>query len=395
MANNNGIMPAKGENKNKEVEIKQFKFIGIGAAGNKAVLQLVNRGLVEKQDIVLINSTKEDIPDDYNGAYIALTQQNSGCGKERGVAKEYAVRMLKARLLDPYLKAESIVIVSSIAGGTGSGSTPIIGEYCQKVMGLNTHFIAFCGFEEDPRELQNSLEFFEELNFDCDVQAIKNSAFLKDVGNNKFRAEECANDELCQRVSIMMKDGIIPSKQNIDHTDHFKLINTTGFKTIEKIEFDTDLVDTEAFNKMCKQMIYNSKSLKSEDPGQLRLGVFLNLSPLSMDSVDFIYTVIKEAYGKPYEQYSHVQWDGKKQFIAFISSGMKLPIDEVKQMQENYLVKAAQVNNSKDEFFEELSKLEKGNNDTFNMVRTNPVSSTSADSFFKSLETKPTPVQKK
>lgn len=377
----------------KEAVKKEYKFIGIGAAGNKAALGLVSDGVVEKEDIILINSTKQDVPEEYDGTYIALTAQDTGCGKERNVAKEYAVQMMKAGTLNQYMNCDSVVIVSSISGGTGSGAAPIIGEYCKQVLGLNVHFIVFSGFEEDSRELQNSVEFFTELDFDCDVQAIRNSAFLHGNGNNKFRAEEAANEELKMRVGVMLKQGLIPSKQNIDHTDHFKLINTTGFKTIERIEFDTDLVDVEAFNKMCKNMIYNSKSLKTENPGQLRLGVILNLSPLSIDSVDYNYTVIKETYGEPYEVFTHSQWDDtKKQSITIISSGMKLPIEEVSAMQEAYNKRAAMVNNEEDSFFDQLSKMDKGNGDKFNMVRTGSNNSTkSAADFFKSLETQPTP----
>ena len=40
----------------------KFKFIGIGAAGNKAMLNIINEGICPESDVVLVNSTDKDIP---------------------------------------------------------------------------------------------------------------------------------------------------------------------------------------------------------------------------------------------------------------------------------------------------------------------------------------------
>lgn len=44
-------------------------MIGIGAAGNKAALAVVNDPTVQikTEDVVLINSTSKDIPKEFNG----------------------------------------------------------------------------------------------------------------------------------------------------------------------------------------------------------------------------------------------------------------------------------------------------------------------------------------
>ena len=387
----NVITERKVEDKKGE-EKRGYKFMGIGAAGDKGILAVLEVGEIEQDELILINSTKKDIPEDYNGVYIGLTGKDSGCGKERAVAKEYAVRTMKSGIIKKYITddIDSVVLVCSIGGGTGSGATPIIAEYCKKVLGKHVHIIVFTGFEEDARELQNSVDFFEELNFDCDVQVIRNSAFLEKNNNNKFRAEEAANKELITRIRAMLGKGMIPSKQNIDTTDMYKIINTVGYKTVEHKEITEDLVDVDAFNRVIKQMIYNSKSLKSS-VGQIRMGVFLNLSPASEDAVDYNYTILKETYGVPYETFTHAQYDGGKQYITFIISGMKLPIDEVKSINDKYIEVTASVDNEKDDFFDKLSGLDRGSSDQFDMVRgAGKSSSTTTDEdFFKSLETKP------
>ena len=365
-----------------------YKVIGIGAAGNKAAISLVEKKVMDVKDILLINSTARDIPKDYNGDKIILTDKGSGCGKERAIAKEYAMACMKAGELDKYIKegeSENVLIVSSVEGGTGSGAAPIIGEYCAKVLGCLVHIIAFTGFEEDVRGMKNTVEFFQELDFECDVQAIRNKAFLKLAGNNKFTAEEMANDEFIRRVKVMIGDGMVDSTQNIDDTDMFKLINTSGYKTIESIKINENLMDRSEFDRACKEMIYNSKSLFSKNPGQLRLGVIMNLSPASEDAIDPDYSVIKETYGKPFECFTHKQWDGGDQYISFISSGMKLPLDEVKSVYDRYMEASAAVNKERDTFFSELGKLEENAEDSmFDMVRSKKQNNTgSKEDFFK------------
>ena len=176
------------------------------------------------------------------------------------------------------------------------------------------------------------------------------------------------------------------SDTNIDETDLFKLINTSGYKTIEHISFKEDLVDVNQFNQICKRMIYASKSLKSNDPAQLRLGVILNIKPESEDAIDYDFNVIKEAYGMPYETFFHKQYDGKQQYIEFISSGMKLPIDEIKEIHEKYLEQSAKVNKSADEFFNEIQSLEKNKeDDKFDMVRNVKKASMSKADFFNDI----------
>ena len=114
---------------------------------------------------------------------------------------------------------------------------------------------------------------------------IRNSSFNEAAGMNKFKAEELANKELAKRARILTGQNLIVSEQNIDDTDIMKVVSTAGYKTIEEIRFSENLMDQEQFNKLCKSMIYNSHSLRSEN-GQISLGVILNIRPESEDAVE-------------------------------------------------------------------------------------------------------------
>lgn len=371
----------------------KFKIMGVGAAGNKAAIELINAKVVDVKDVILINSTSKDIPSDFKGKTVILSGEDTGCGKERHIAQEYAIKALKHDAIDEVIDPsdDSVIIITSLEGGTGSGSSPLIGQYCAYTLGLNVHMIGFLGFEDDPRGLENTIEFFKELNFECDIMAIKNNAFLSEVNNNRFKAEQLANKELVEKVKIILGKTLQVSTQNIDDMDIFKVISTNGYKIIETIYFDKNLMDVEDFNKLCKQMIYNSKSLRSSEPSQNRMGIILNIRPESEDAIDYRFTALKEEYGTPYETFLHKQYDGGRQYITFVSSGLKMPLNEVEDIYNRYLAESSSVNKSKDDFFSALDGMKKDSEDNkFNMVRSGRRSSGNKSDFFKQFETKPT-----
>lgn len=365
-------------------------LIGIGAAGNKAVMEAIESGITKNDDAVIINSTSKDFPKDFKGKTIVLSPRDTGCGKERNVAKDYAMTTIKSGKLNELdlSSYNTVIICTSVEGGTGSGSTPIIAKYFNQVCRKNTHVIAFTGFEEDVRGLGNTVEFFQELDSSIIVQAIRNAAFLREAGGNKFRAEELANREMCRRIAVLTGQNFIDSKQNIDDTDILKVSNTAGYMTVEERYIDKTLLDKDDFNKIIKKMIYESKSVQSKEPGAIRLGVILNIDPASEDAIDYSFSDLKAAYGNPYECFMQSQWDGKKEYIAFIASGMAMPIDEVKDIYERYKEQSSKVNKTSDKFFAEMQNMILSDEDKkFDMIK--PVEhGVSVDDFMKQFETK-------
>lgn len=378
-------------------------LIGVGAGGNKSVLTVMQMNEeITKDDIILINSTKKDIPEEFDGMTVILSPDDSGCGKERSVAKEFtltAIQSGKLKIEDmvDVNQYDIIVIVTSVEGGTGSGASPIIAKYCNQILGKNTHLIGFTGFEEDVRGLQNTVEFFQELDDDIMVQCISNKSFLKSCGNSKFKAEQAANRELAQRIRILDGSLLKASDQNIDSTDIFKVANTFGYMTIETKELTGSIDDMVTFNKICETMVYNSHSLKSTEPGQQRMAVIMNISPTSEDFIDTSFAFLKSVYGNPYEAFLHKQYDANMpEFIAFISSGQALPLDEVKAVYERYMEESKKVNKNRDAFFSEVHSL-KGDldNKRFNMGRPTQKPSMDRTDFMKQFQTKPAPSQPK
>ena len=357
-------------------------LIGIGAAGNKAVYEAVDSKLFKEEDTIIINSTSKDFPKEYSGKKIILSPNDTGCGKERSVAKEYTKIAMKQATFNLHNMEnyDTVIIATSVEGGTGSGSTPIIAKYFQQVTKKNVHVMAFTGFEEDVRGLANTVEFFQELDTNIVVQTISNASFLDKANNNKFRADELADKEMCTRIRVFTGMDFIDSKQNIDDTDINKVSNTSGYMTVEYKQLKRPLETQDEFNKIIKNMIYNSHSVKSNNPGAIRTGVILNISPESEDAIDYTFNDIFETYGKPYENFLQEQWDGKKEYIAFIVSGMHMPLDELKSVYERYKEASDRVNKETDKFNKELNSLSLNPEDAaFNMIKNQEKGISTAD----------------
>lgn len=349
------------------------KVIGIGAAGSKAAINLIEKGVMERNSVILINSTIGDVPANYRDITIHYSNSTGGAGKERSVAKKLCMTSIQDgtlscldSLMDPNDKM--VIIVNSSEGGTGCGSAPLIAKYMNDVLGVKVHMFVFTGFEEDGRGLQNTVEYFQELSEDYTVEAISNYKFLD--GSNKISAEKKANDEFVERVKVLLGRGVIDSEQNIDETDLYKVSATPGFMNIEHITLKERIKNVDSFNKIITDAIDNSKSLESPDLSAKRIAVFLNLSFRSREFVDYSFSVIKERYGTPYEIFTHIQFDdGDEEYINFIISGMNLPLEEVQRVYKKYQSMSNSVNTAKDKFLEktrEMTGLE--SNAMFDMI---------------------------
>jgi hypothetical protein len=86
-------------------------LIGVGAAGNKAVVNAVEKGVVKESDTVIVNSTSKDFPASYKGTTIILSPNDTGCGKEISIAEEYAIDAIKQ---GKYAPVPNTVIVQDL-----------------------------------------------------------------------------------------------------------------------------------------------------------------------------------------------------------------------------------------------------------------------------------------
>lgn len=342
------------------------RIIGIGAAGNKAAISAVENNVDKLENILLINSTLKDIPNDYKGRKFCFTDAYGGCGKERQKAKDLMIADLQtdAMKLEEFLcigtpeKAELVVLVSSTEGGTGSGSVPILAAYIWNVLGIPVHCFAFTGFEEDGRGLMNTVEYFQEMEEGFTVECLQNSKFMKDCNNNKIKAEQSANAEFCKKVSILFGNPLRDSDHNIDPTDLLKISTTSGYMVIEFTEF-RKIKNREEFRAMIEKTIDESKTLDLNEKSQKKLAVIINVDKDSTDIIDY-QDILIDRFGMCFEKFEHIQYESDMpEFIAFISAGSKIPVKEVETIYEKYKQYTGKVDKNKDSFFEKTFDFDK------------------------------------
>lgn len=366
----------------------KLRVIGIGAAGNKAAVELLEQKLLDESRIKLINSNTGDIPNNYRSLGHSLSDETHGCGKERGIGKKLTISALKGTLgqeLESFFDQDDklCVIVTSTAGGTGSSGAPIIGKFIQEVIGVKVMIYAFTGFDEDVRGIKNTIEFFQELEPEFTVQSTSNKKFLEG-GNNKLKAEKSANEEFCNRIAVISGQGIVDSIQNIDDTDLFKVVTTpgymdSGFIGMEKIK------NIENFNNNIIKHLDDTHSLETSKSIK-RLAVVINLQDKYSNNVDYDFTAFKERFGTPYELFTHIQdEEDLGNGIWFISSGMDMPLEELEEIYERYQEETNKVNKSSDNFFEKTKEFTSHDDDDMFNVGISKKEVKTKESFFDSL----------
>lgn len=280
---------------------------------------------------------------------------------------------------EPDKKAELVVIVTSTEGGTGSGSSVVIGKYIQQVLGIQVHMFGFAGFQSDVRGLKNTVEWFQELEDDFTVECIENSKFLTECRGNKIKAEKAANTEFGKKLGILMGNPIRDSSHNIDKTDLLKVSTEKGFMFIESTNFEK-IKNREQFESMVIDMIDNTKSVDISDITSTRIAVIINISESATDYISY-ENILNERYGDPYEVFLHIQHEADMpEFIAIIVAGVKMPVEEVQKIHNEYKARMSRVDRNADSFFAAAKNLDLDDDSDLSLKKTKDT--VSASDFF-------------
>lgn len=369
------------------------RLIGLGAAGNKAAIEAVERGIIPCNNVMLLNSTLKDIPADYitrNGAVCyQFTGAYGGCGKERSRSYELCsvtlenddIKLGQFLGIDTDEEAELVVLVSSTEGGTGSGASPLVADYINQVYGLPVHIFGLAGFEDDVRGMRNTVDFFKDMKDTFAVECISNQRFLDDAKGNRLKAEALANTEFATKLSVLMGIAIRDAVHNIDPTDLLKLSTQTGYMMIESYIFKDKIKTQAQFQQAVTEMIAHSKAL---DPAgsEKKLGVIINIREEATDYID--YSEIEDKFGVPYERYEHVQHEEEMpEFISFIAGGLDMPIESVEETYNKYKESLEKVNKASDNFFSKIQDKAIDSSDHMFDLDAQKKNTVSKDSFFK------------
>ena len=350
------------------------KVIGIGAAGNKAAISVIENGILSRESVLLLNTTRKDIPIEYQQDEFVEFGSSRGCGKDRDLAKQFMAEAISndkdfQEIMNHFIEGDEkfITIVSSTEGGTGSGASVVLGEYLQSMFWdedageptIPIHMVCFTGFEDDARGIKNTVDWFNDMNQNFIVQSISNKIALnnKDVAGNRKKAEHFANKVFAERIAILSGKFIDPSEDNMDDMDLFKLNSIPGYMTVEKVELPK-VTSSDQFNKEIDRMISDSISWPTE-PSAQRIGVVISASGKIQEVVDNSFNLVKEKYGFPTELFTHSQESTNgDDIVSVIASGMKIPIDEIKQVYNKLKKQVEKIDSANDSFFNGSTKFD-------------------------------------
>lgn len=331
----------------------ELEIFGVGAAGNKAAIKAIELGVVSSEYVKLFNTTTKDIPSEYKNSDMVVTFSSSilgGCGKEPAKGRKAIEDAMNngnvdlVQLIHPGTKA--VVLCTSTEGGSGSGATPYIAK---RLIALNipVHIFAFVGFQEDFRSIKNTLTFFSNMDDNVILHVIKNSEFLDYTGDYQT-AEHKANEEFAKQLSTLTTN-LIPSEQNMDDKDMYKVATTSGYMDIKNISLN-GVKNEDMFNKAIIEAYTNSKSFDFE-PTAKRVAVIINASAKTRIAIDNTFEVLFKYTGDPKingEFFKHIQYDtSKPEYIDIIASGIKIPDKEFAKISKDFKeIKSKRENNS-------------------------------------------------
>ncbi len=305
-----------------------LNLFGVGAAGNKAAIAAIEENVISEANTKLVNTTVKDIPEKYKTGKDLVVQFSSmlgGCGKEPKKGDDAIMKAIRNNEINfSTMVSEDcreIVIVTSTEGGTGCGASPVIAKYFE-TMNLPVHVFAFIGFQDEGRGLTNTLRFFKNLSDNVILHTIMNDQFLDYTGNYE-KAEAAANAEFVRQLRILTGSKMIPSSQNIDDTDMYKVTTTSGYMDIKTVSM-TGVKNLDTFNEAIIKAFDNGNCLEY-DKSCKRLAVIVNASERVQESIDSRLQVIKRYTGEPFEVFRHIQNDGTEEYIDIIAAGMNFP----------------------------------------------------------------------
>jgi hypothetical protein len=263
----------------------------------------------------------------------------------------------------------------------------VLAKWIESQIGLPVMITLICGFESDTRGLQNTIEYFKDLEGgNYIVKTVSNKRFLEKTSNT-FVAERLANEDIATGIKVVNAFDIVDSEQNIDDTDHYKLITNPGMMFVTEVTFDKKLKNPNQFDQIVSDAIDYSSSLDFE-PSATKIGVFMNISDDNLSVIDTSFSAIKKKLcgnNTIEEFFVHRQYKvDEPEFVRIIASGMNLPKEELQDMYAKYQ-KNLTANNNDDDFFSAISGMETVSQNTSTVRKKND-----NDDFFSQFDAEET-----
>lgn len=315
---------------------------GLGNAGNQ-IAALAQR--IGDFPSVAINSSERDIDAIEGSVKRIIFGSREGAGKNRAIAKELLkknVDMLLSNeeLIDMINANDYIFIVSSCAGGTGSGTAPmitdILNQYYNSNVGdgekgkvfINVGILPSLG--ESVGALRNATEYITEM------MALEGSYMLFDNDRVKGTTKEVfdkINMSVVETMKILRGDYSIQSSRGmIDEEDTRDFLTVPGMIFVDSIEgiYEENIPVDGSIEDLLMDHIMRENCMVKLDRDKVvgRLAFISVLSEELTHYLDENLPKIRATFGEPVKDFKHValnedRFEGNR--FAVIMSGLNLP----------------------------------------------------------------------
>ena len=316
-------------------------IIGIGNAGNQvAVLANSKYGL----PVLAINSSEKDletVPDSIPKKLISQKSGfNHGAGKDRKLAKTYLKDTISQLMVDPELinlvkDLDIIFVVSSMGGGTGSGTAPlmanIIGETFSDTKCI---LVGISPVNNEALSAHvNTLEYLNEL-----YKVLEGQTYML-YDNDKFsdiprwKAMETVNSEIVEDINVLRLFYNYTTKyDSIDDRDGLRLVSFPGRIMVSRLEdFKEKDCDSKSIEDMLIDNIKRNAHIENQrDKKIMASGIITNLSQTLTEEFDTNIPSVREFTGDPVHAFSHiyVNDDRKKPNNVFLIMSGLSPVND-------------------------------------------------------------------
>lgn len=358
--------------------------IAIGNGGSSVGVYLRNAGF----PVVFANTSFRDldssiVPNSENAFLIEdANAQSRGAGRDRSIAKEiykgWAAKggMFQYPFFTDMIRNNDIIfVISSTAGGTGSGLAPTVAF--QVATKFPNKIVIPIGIlprdTESVKSQYNTIDYFNEIDNLNKSGQVSMSYMAYDLNN---LADMTADDsyrkvaeDITEAVGVITGDMSELTKHGmIDERDMLTIISTPGLMSIitEK-KIDLNKVESKGIQSLMVNKLKNGTTVHMQrDKVCKYYGVFLKIQEETDDDVvKNDYTTLNELTGKPLDIFiNYAVTTGAFSQYGVIISGQSLPFDRINRCAD--IVKEYSENIKKKEYdlAQDMKKLkELSNND--------------------------------
>lgn len=330
---------------------KKIAIIGVGNCGGQ-VANLAEKKYSTIFDSIYINTSDADLSmvktqNTANVYKIGEKNEVEGSGKNRAKMKEYLEKDIEKllntkELQDCIIDKKYVFIVSSIAGGTGSGAAPILMEF-MRMMFPDTNFIIVGVLPQLGASLMehgNSIEFLDEL-----YQVLSEDTTYMIYDNEStsnmppIRALEVVNENIVEDLRVLSGIDNYPTPyESIDEADMESIITTPGRLMV--VRLNKDITEKSIEDNSLDEMII--KSIKQSNHAEIdrnKKVVRWGIITFFTDAVNKLYTTdfdkLREFIGTPVERFNHNainEGNENLNFLHMIISGLSPINDRVKKI---------------------------------------------------------------